>query len=317
MRAHIVFNPVAGRLPGRQAIRRAADRLRAEGWSVTVGQTRGPQDVTAQARRAADERCDVVFAAGGDGTVGWAADGLADSDTALGVLPVGTANVWAQEIGLVAAGDRRRASVEEAAAAQARGRIQAVDLGRCGERHFLLWAGAGLDEYLIGRLEPRRRMEKLLGRPYYLLKSLLIGVPYRGRSMSVQVDGREVVGQTLLALVTNIRLYGGGWFWLDRAARVDDGHLEVWAFEGANYVDAIAHLARLWVGRHASHAGVRRLSGTCIRMESDPPGRLTSDGDVTGITTPAAISVRPRALKVLAPRDAPSGPFTQPPLAVL
>src|SRR5712692_6529087 len=99
-RALLIYNPAAGQRDQRAAIDAAVAHLRSRDWQVIVRQTRGRGDATTYAREAAADQMDVVLAAGGDGTINEALNGLAYTNVALGVLPIGTANVWAQEIGL-------------------------------------------------------------------------------------------------------------------------------------------------------------------------------------------------------------------------
>ena len=96
----MVYNPNAGRFPSQILAERAADVLRSSGWDIRIIKTDNGNHVTQAARKAAEQGKDVLFVVGGDGTVNLAVRGLAGSDTALGVLPGGTANVLAQELGL-------------------------------------------------------------------------------------------------------------------------------------------------------------------------------------------------------------------------
>jgi len=99
--ALLVYNPSAGPHAELQRdLEQVVKYLGERGWRVTMRTTRKPGDATELARAAVAARCRVVFTAGGDGTIHEVVNGLVGSDTALGVLPVGTGNVWAKEIGL-------------------------------------------------------------------------------------------------------------------------------------------------------------------------------------------------------------------------
>ena len=99
MRGRLIFNPMAGRFPSQPLVERAARILNANGWEIELLKTQGGDQITKQAKRAARDQMDAVFIAGGDGSVHKAIAGLMGSETSLGVLPSGTANVWAQELG--------------------------------------------------------------------------------------------------------------------------------------------------------------------------------------------------------------------------
>ncbi|MBF8255163.1 MAG: diacylglycerol kinase catalytic region [Anaerolineales bacterium] len=97
--AWVVHNPAAGRFPAESQVRRAADVFSSAGWSVHFETAARRDDLHDLVLRAADAGAEVLVVAGGDGTVGLAASLLRGSDTALAVLPTGTANVWARELG--------------------------------------------------------------------------------------------------------------------------------------------------------------------------------------------------------------------------
>jgi hypothetical protein len=139
----------------RYFVARAVRVLRGMGWQAEMSASRSGVDGTGIARQAAEDGVDVVFAVGGDGTIRGVASGLTGSRTALGILPAGTMNVFAIELGLRPFTWHRlwamTANVRKLAAARA----YDVDLGRCGSDQFLLWAGIGLDALTIQQLEPR------------------------------------------------------------------------------------------------------------------------------------------------------------------
>jgi diacylglycerol kinase family enzyme len=91
---------MAGRFPSQPLVERAAKILKTNGWKVKILRTKGGEHLTRMAKRAADAGVDAVFVAGGDGSIHQAVAGLMGSETALSVLPAGTGNVWAQELGL-------------------------------------------------------------------------------------------------------------------------------------------------------------------------------------------------------------------------
>ena len=97
----------------------------------------------------------MVFAAGGDGTLNEVANGLAGSDTVLAPLPLGTANVLAKELGIPMRTFLNDAWLLQVSKLLVDGRVQRMDLGQCDDgRYWLLWASAGLDGFLIERIEP-------------------------------------------------------------------------------------------------------------------------------------------------------------------
>src|SRR5258706_7175299 len=98
--AIIVYNPAAGRFSVKPFIKSAVKELESEGWQVEAAETRSGAHTIELAKQAAAEKRDAVFAVGGDGTIGNVVNGLVGSETALGVLPAGTANLWGYEFGV-------------------------------------------------------------------------------------------------------------------------------------------------------------------------------------------------------------------------
>ncbi|MBI3242843.1 MAG: diacylglycerol kinase family lipid kinase [Chloroflexi bacterium] len=317
MRAALVFNPIAG-IAGRgraaQVVQWAQKALQALGWSVVLKETRRHGEMHGVAASVLSEDVDAVFAAGGDGTVGAVSAALAGSDVVMGVLPTGTANIWAVELGLIepGAGLKSAADVQNCLEAQLNGVVRSVDIGRCGDRSFLLWAGVGLDGHVISKIEPRPELSKRLGEAYFYLAGLLAAADFRGGPMTVRADDRTISGTKLLAVITNIRRYAGVQSILDPDTRVDDGQLDVWTMDGESYFEALGQLVRYKRGQHLGHPTVQKLSGRRIEVETELPMRLQFDGEAAEAVKRAEFNVWPAALRVFAPQK-PSPIFSNRP----
>ena len=166
MRAMLIHNPAAGQRDWDAALRDVGAHLRAGGWQLTVRQTAQRGDATTFARDAVAARLDVVFVAWGDGTINETLNGLAHSAVALGVLPAGTANVWAQEIGLPVPRlldpdpNPLLTGVKQLCA----GVVHVMDLGQVNDRYFMLYGSVGFDAHM-----------RLLRQPYDRLRDRVMG----------------------------------------------------------------------------------------------------------------------------------------------
>lgn len=149
VRACLITNPKAGK--GRLDLSTVVSILGAHGWDVTVRAKQRGGHATILAQEAAAAGYDVVVACGGDGTVGEVIDGLVGTDVAVGVLPGGTANLWAHEIGVDM--DWERVALQLAGAQRRRIDIGRVEINGKRGQHFLLMAGIGIDAAVIERLE--------------------------------------------------------------------------------------------------------------------------------------------------------------------
>lgn len=301
--AILAYNPTAGRFPSRLLAERAARVLRAGGWQIWLEQSVDGEHITRLARQAAEDHMDAFFMAGGDGSINRAVAGLVDSETALGVLPAGTSNVFAQELGLPLLSWTRWMALEESARLLADAPFCRVDLGVCNDLPFLLWAGVGLDALIVHRIEPRSRWEKHFSVVSYATSVVWHASFWRGMNLRVVADGVELTGHFLLALVSNVNLYAGGLLRLSPHARLDDGVMDLWLFEGETLGDTVQLALDLLAGRHEHSARVHHKPFQRLRLESESKIYYQMDGEPVVSESPAVIVVKPRCLKVLVPRE--------------
>jgi diacylglycerol kinase family enzyme len=170
-RGILAYNPAAGRFPSRILAERAAAVLRSSGWDIHLEQTENSEHIVKMAQESAKLGLEAFFIVGGDGSLNQACRGLIGTEVALGVLPAGTANVWAQEIGLPGLTWTRWMALEESARRLAKGQIRTIDLGLCNGNPFLLWGGIGLDAFIVHRIEPRTPGRSIFCRPLHCLRA--------------------------------------------------------------------------------------------------------------------------------------------------
>jgi len=251
--------------------------------------TRGPGHATVLARRLA-RRHRLLLVVGGDGTVNEVAAGLAGSPCALGVIPTGTANILARELGL---------PPEPTLALRAvlRGEPRPMDLFRVNGRLGVSVAGVGPDAAVARWMARSRR-----GHIGYL--TYLEGIRrefgrYPFSPLELVVDG-ERVGTFYQVIIANARLYGG-LFRLAPGNRLDDGLLEVFGFAGRERHRLYKHFGALALGRHLRLGDVSYRRGARIEVRTDAEVPYQVDGDFAG-TGPLRVEVSPLALRVVVPR---------------
>ncbi len=300
-RGLFLYNPAAGRLSARSFLLGPVKVLHAAGWRVDVAVTLNGTHATQAARQAAQEKYEAVFAIGGDGTIGQVAGGLVDSDTALAVLPAGSTNVLARELGMRPFNWYRWWALKDNAKLLAESSVQSMDVGLCNGRTFLLWAGIGLDALTIHKLEPRPRFTKYISVPHYFATTVWEATFWHGMDLRVWTDGRQVDGHFLLAVATNIRHYLGGMALISPQAHFDDGLMDLWLFSGSHLADAFRHFFDMLAGRHLTSDQARRLPFQAARIDSNASFSVQMDGEPMLGSAQAEIIVRPRALKILMP----------------
>jgi len=309
--AYLVFNPHAGRFPSRMLTERAAEVLSNYGWNIRLEQTGGGLEVTRWAQQAANEGANAFFIAGGDGSVNLAMAGLLGSETALGVLPAGTTNVWAKELGLPGLTYTRLKALEESAHCLAGGVVRQVDVGVCNQTPFLLWSGVGLDGFIVNRLEPRSRWEKHFSVVSYSTRAARHAGFWSGMNLEAIADHNHISGHYLMALVSNIHLYAGGMAEISPYACLDDGIMDLWLFAGETVRETIQHAWNLFSGRHLQSDQARCLPFKHLQLHSDQSMYIQLDGEPMMGGKNVDIEVRSKALKILIPENAPRALFLE------
>jgi len=300
--ADLIYNPAAGRFPSALLVERAADVFRQGGWQVHLAQTQDGDHLTHLAIQAAEAGRDLLLVAGGDGSVNLALHGLVGSQTALGVLPAGTSNVLAQELGLPGLSWTRWMALEESARLLLEGQYRRVDVGLCNEHPFLLWAGVGLDAFVVHRLEPRNRWEKHIGALHYAASTVWNAVNWHGINLQAEADGCKVAGHFLGGVMSNIHLYAGGLAQISPWALLDDGVMDLWLFKGETMADTVSAALALLAGKHVESEDSLPIAFRHLILRSDAPMYLQLDGEPLEASGMIEVEVRQRALKLLVPR---------------
>jgi len=302
--AIIVYNPAAGRFSVKPFIKSAVKELESEGWQVEAAETQSGAHTIELAKQAVAEKRDAVFAVGGDGTIGNVVNGLVGSETALGVVPAGTANVWGYELGLIPFSWTRPWTLRKNASILANAPCHTVDVGTCNQYSFMMWAGIGLDALTIQSMEPRIRLEKFFTMPEYTARTIWNAAQWGGVQLRLWADGVEVEGRFIVAVTTNIRHYLGGHSKLSPNAYIDDGLLDICLFSGSNLGDALRHAYDMWRGNHLTSDAARKIAFNTLRVEGEAPFWIQTDGEPRGSTQTVEIKVQARVLKLLAPPGA-------------
>jgi diacylglycerol kinase (ATP) len=302
---YMIYNPIAGRYPSRILTERAANLLREEGWDIHLEQSRSSDHLAQLARYAVAGSADVVFIVGGDGSINIALSSLMNTNTALGVLPAGTANVWAQELGLPGLTWTRMMALEESARLLAHGQIRNIDIGLCNDRPFLLWSGIGLDAFIVHRIEPRQLWEKHFAVVHYTASAIWNASQWRGIDLEVEVNGQTIGDRYLLAVINNVHLYAGGYARLSPNALMDDGQMDLWLFKGETLGDTVQRVFELLAGNHEKSDQVILVPFNSLVLKSTSNLYVQVDGEPVETIQPLHIRVIPRALKVLTPLHTP------------
>lgn len=280
----VVLNPAA------RSERASALRERILGLSprIVVRETASPGDAREVARQGAADGFSTVVAAGGDGTVNEVVNGLGAGEVRLGILPVGTMNVFATELGMPQ-------GLEDAWKVIEAGTVVEIDLPRANEEYFVQLAGVGLDAEVVRRTTPDSK--KALGPISYLLTLAQVAARQPPRVRIEPVDGPAREGS--FVLVGNGRLYGGP-FVLFKDARLDDGLLDVLVFQNQSHWDLLRYVQAIAFGNHPGLPDVEYFQTRSLRLTSREYVPVEIDGELIG-ALPYEFGFSHRKLKVIVP----------------
>ena len=306
-KAVLLYNPLSGRRRARRLalVETALAVLRQAGVAATIEPTRGQSDATGQAHHAIAAGCDTVFACGGDGTVHDVLQGLVGSNAALGVIPLGTANALAHDLGLpLSAVAAARASLTAKPRRIAVGRVeyQGFD-GNPGSRFFTVAAGIGVDAHLFYKLNPLLKGHWGMAAYYAQATRLWLTHPMEKFTVAVGQNQKMEVSQLL---AVRIRNFGGVLRQLAPGASLERDDLRLVLFRTRSRLAYLRYIVRGLVGAEWQIGGIELVHGA--KLESRPLGNSASasrvfveaDGELLG-TLPAEISILPNAVTLLAP----------------
>jgi YegS/Rv2252/BmrU family lipid kinase len=294
-RMTVVFNPTAG---GRRRARlnETLKLLRASGCEVAVQATaaRGDAETIARGFGVPPQALDLLVIAGGDGTINEAVNGLLSAGgggaSSMALVPLGTANVLANEIGLATA----PAAV---ARAIARGVSVRAYVGVANGRCFTAMAGAGFDAHVVANVS--LRLKRLFGKGAYVLESLRQLWRFPFPRYRVTVDGESYDAASVI--VAKGHFYGGRYVCAPEA-RLDQPEFHVCLFERGGPWNAVRYALALALGRLPRLPDFRVVRGRAVTIDGPAGDPLQGDGDIIA-RLPVRIEIAPQPLRLIVPSD--------------
>lgn len=312
-KAALLYNPESG---GSKQRKRDLDRalaiLQNGGVEAELLPTESRQHAGDQARQAIADGCDTIFACGGDGTIHNVVQILAGTQVALAVLPMGTANALAHDLGVPL-------DIPKAAEAALHGRLRRIALGRLAcqnlesqpdTRYFVITAGMGVDAHLFYKLHSGTKQR--LGMVAYYVKAWHMWFSYPMTRFCVnylETGGQvEKTANVTELLAVRIRHFGGVIRELAPGASLDRNDMRLIFCHTARRIDYLAYVTRSLLGAAWKIRGIELASctkATCDYIDGSVSGRrqniyVEADGELVG-KLPAEVSVVPDALTILAP----------------
>jgi len=292
MKLSIIANPAAGRGRAYKKLKDYVARWPHPDWEVEMLPTQCPEHGGEMARGLASNPPDLVAVCGGDGTVSEVATFLPDPPFPVAVIPAGTANVLAKELGV-------SADPIEALRQSLNGRTRRVDMGILkgrSERRFLLMAGIGFDAYVVSKVRPG--LKARMGQTAYLIE-VLRGVatyPYS----RFQVITEAGTFNATSCIIANARGYGGELVFSPEA-ELGDGFFDLLILEGSSWTGYVRFLRSAQRGKPRDFSWVRRCRCRTVKIEGPRGIWVQADGELFG-TLPVEIEIVPSCYPLVVPK---------------
>ena len=282
----VILNPTAG---SPEHVRSWQERIESLAGDCPVHVTSHSGEAEALARRAVEEGFIRIVAAGGDGTVSQVANGLTGSNAILGVLPMGSVNVFAMELGLPLHSLQRCWDIIEDT------NVRLVDLPSANGQYFVQLAGVGLDAQVVK--ETSLAFKRSFGPLSYLISAAQIAA--RQPPKLFIESAHTAVEEGSFVLIGNGRLYGGP-FPFFKHAIIDDGLFDVVVFKRLGYLEIIKYLQDVVFSSDIKVPEIEYFQTQQLRITSEQDVPLELDGELAG-NCPVDFRIRTKALRVLAP----------------
>lgn len=302
--ALLIYNPTSGRRRSRrfEEIEKAARILKDAGIVAQIAATTGPGTARGMAQMAVSQRQDLVIACGGDGTVNEVVNGLAGTQVPLALLPAGTANILAKELGipwdiphaarLIPGGVVRRIALGIASATNGSGNYD-----QASGRYFMCVAGAGPDGAIVNGVD--EILKKNAGVVAYWLEGLKQLFRYDFPEMRVRSGGQE---RRATIIVIGRTAHYGGPFKITTEASLFEDSFEMLTNSSTSRFRYLACLPALWMGRLRGMEGIAAWKDTEVICEpaDDRMVYAQVDGEPVG-ALPLAFRIVPDALSIIVP----------------
>lgn len=288
-RLKVIFNPVAGSGVAKTRINRVIDNFKNYGSEVDIFETKKKGDALRFAR---DKNTNIsaVIAMGGDGTINEVVNGLQTQNVTLGIIPGGTSNLLAHEMGIPS-------SVDKACNIINRGKIYRMDLGYDSNRYFCLMAGIGIDAEVVNVLDSCRKGN--ISFATYLLPIIRTIIKYDYPGIAVTVDGKDVAKDAAYVFVSNVKSYIGP-VKFTYLAKSNDGKFDICIIKGKGKYKIPKYVFGAVTRTLRSFADVIYLRGNEVDVFSDSKVLYQLDGDPGGCL-PGNFILKHKAVKLLVP----------------
>ncbi|MBN2413785.1 diacylglycerol kinase family lipid kinase [candidate division KSB1 bacterium] len=286
-----IHNPTSGLIRSPLIIRKLVENaLNDPPFVFDFEETQYKGHAYKMAKEASRKGYDAVVAIGGDGTVNEVATALLYTDTAVGIIPIGSGNGLARNMNIPL-------SINKAIKLLTNGQIKTIDAGKIEDRHFFIVTGMGFDA-VIGKIFDEGNIRGPL--PYFTI-GFREFVYYKPEVFILKFDGKQIAVPALLVTIANQKQWGVGAI-IAPYAEPDDGLLDICIIHRVKFLYAIFHLPKIFTGKIDKVRKYERYRAKSVQIIRENPGPFHYDGEPVDAGTVLNISVEPKALKIIVPK---------------
>ena len=286
----LIINPSSGRWRAKKSLSKINKVFQNSCLKIDMFFTCQKGEATLVARQAVRNKYDLVIAAGGDGTINEVINGIIGSKAALGIIPIGTVNVFALEMGIPL-------DIVKACRVIIRNKRKIVDLGKADNYYFLLMAGIGFDAQVIQSV--RLSLKRFIGRFAYIIFGLITFFRFKPIKLHINSDTENIKENGYLITIGNSKNYAGN-FTITKNAKIDDGWLDVCIFKNNTKWAIFSYICNILRGKHIDSKDVVYFKIKTFSVNSDKPALVQVDGEVIG-ELPMSFEVVPKCVSIIIP----------------
>jgi len=284
----VIVNPASGKpqpiLHTLNKVFRGADT----DWDIAL--TKHSGDAERFARQASENGYDVVAGFGGDGTVMEVARGLLGTNTPMGILPGGTANLMSVELGIP-----KDLALAAGIIVNPESEVRFVDLGTVNDTYFALRIGMGFSAERVKSAD--RALKDKYGKMAYSIGALKALTKLKKAEYRITLDGQTIVTQGISCFIDNAGNLGKAGFSAAENISISDGLLDVILIRDASY-ETYVSMSRVLTSFDPESSTFHHWQAREILIETNPPLTLNIDGEIVG-QTPISVKVIPQAVRVM------------------
>lgn len=293
MKHIFIINPKAGKGKATELIPVIEDYFKDKAEEFIIRVTEYPGHATEIAKEYSGLEDNRIYSVGGDGTVNEVVNGIAGTQSTLGVIPAGSGNDFIRSIA-------NPSDIQDFTIRTINGEDKYIDLAKANDKYFINISSIGFDADVVFNADKFKKVPGITGSMAYVISIIYTVLKKKISKIKLHIDGREMKLNILLAAIANGRFYGGGMLAAPEA-KIDDGLFDICLVSEANRFQILSLFPKYIKGKHGQLDEVQFLRGKKILIESKEELCLNIDGEIFSSCT-IAFEIIEKGIKVIFPK---------------